>query len=99
MGAGRFVCVAVPFGLTLASLVCILISMLAGVTNKDLDMFTIKTQNLSISASSLANLEHIVKREPAFGHGLNSAALEAQATASSANNITAADLGLADSYK
>ncbi|KAL2061272.1 hypothetical protein VTL71DRAFT_7545 [Oculimacula yallundae] len=62
MGAGRFVCVALPFGLTLASLVCILIVMLAGITNKSLDMFEIQTANLSISSSSLANFVDVVKR-------------------------------------
>jgi hypothetical protein len=99
MGAGRFVCVAVPFGLTLASLVCILIAMLSGVTNKDLDMFEVKTQNLSISSSSLANLENLVFRR-AWPPLLTTTALEQQAAAAAGgNNITAADLGLADSYK
>ncbi|KAK0122071.1 hypothetical protein ONS95_010335 [Cadophora gregata] len=98
MGAGRFVCVAVPFGLSLASLVCILIVMLAGVTNKSLDMFEIKTANLSISSSSLANLVDIAKRAPIPGDSL-SALTVAGLSPNAGDNITAADLGLADSYK
>lgn len=100
MGVGRFVCVALPFALTVCSLICILIVMLAGVTNHNLDMFEVNTKNLSISSNSLANLENLVKRD--LSH-LTSAALEnanaANAAATSGINITAADLGLADKYK
>jgi len=93
MGVGRFVCVALPFGLTIASLISILIVMLAGVTNHNLDMFEVNTKNLSISSNSLANLENLVtKRFNADLSHLTTAAL-------TGNNITAADLGLADSYK
>lgn len=107
MGFGRFVCVGLPFGLTVASLVCILISMLAGITNKNLDMFEVKTQNLSISSSDLTNLENLVKfkRDAApedHFSALTVAALTnaaSSSTSSSSINITAADLGLADSYK
>lgn len=97
MGAGRFVCVALPFGLTIASLICILIVMLAGVTNKSLDMFEVNTKNLSISSNSLQNLENLLKRSDHFSK-LTTAALT-NAAASSGVNITAADLGLADDYK
>lgn len=79
MGAGRFIRVAVPFGLTLASLICILIAMLAGmladVSNKNidifgantanLDMFDVNTANLSISSFSLANLGNLARRAAA----------------------------------
>jgi hypothetical protein len=105
MGFGRFVCVAVPFGLTLASIVCILIAMLAGVTDKNLDMFEIKTQNLSISSSSLQNLANeITKRSPEPHYSdLTTSALNSGSSAVdsaiSGDNITAAELGLADLYK
>ncbi|PMD33835.1 hypothetical protein L207DRAFT_517863 [Hyaloscypha variabilis F] len=96
MGVGRFVCVALPFGLTICSLICILIVMLAGVTNHNLDMFEVNTKNLSISSNSLANLENLItKRFTGLDH-LTAAALN---NAASGNNITAADLGLADTYK
>ncbi|KAI9051950.1 hypothetical protein LZ554_004205 [Drepanopeziza brunnea f. sp. 'monogermtubi'] len=94
MGAGRFVCVALPFGLTLASLICILIVMLAGITNKDLDMFEIRTQNLSISSSSLENLVDLTKRDDSL-----SALTVAALSPNPSTDITAADLALADSYK
>jgi hypothetical protein len=103
MGVGRFICVGLPFGLTLASLVCILIAMLAGVSNKNLDLFEVQTKNLSISSSDLANLKDLLKREEnhfgGLGH-LTAAALNgASSTPTTSINITAADLGLADSYK
>ncbi len=96
MGAGRFLCVSVPLGLTFASMVCILIAMLSGVTNKNLDMFQADTANLSISSSSLENLANLAKREAHFSD-LTTAALSG--SVSSSTNITAADLGLADTYK
>jgi hypothetical protein len=108
MGVGRFICVGLPFGLTLASLVCILIAMLAGVSNKNLDLFEVNTKNLSISSSDLENLADLLKRdlfvtrEDHFS-GLTVTALNNAASAASAAtsgiNITASDLGLADSYK
>lgn len=98
MGVGRYVCVALPFGLTFASLVCILIVMLAGITHKSLDMFDIKTQDLSVSSSSLANLIDITKRSPVPGDSL-SALTTAGLSPNAADNITASALGLADSYK
>lgn len=108
MGVGRFICVGLPFGLTLASLVCILIAMLAGVTNHNLDLFEVNTKNLSISSSDLTNLADLLKRDvvPRSDHfsgltssALNNAALQAAAATGNSVNITAADLGLADSYK
>ncbi|KAK2623832.1 hypothetical protein QTJ16_007013 [Diplocarpon rosae] len=94
MGAGRFVCVAVPFGLSLASLVCLLIVMLAGVTNKGLYMFEIKTQNLSISSSTLLNLVDLTKRDDSL-----SALTVAGLSSNEDTNITASELGLADKYR
>jgi hypothetical protein len=98
MGFGRFVCVGVPFGLTIASLICILIVMLNGITDKSLDMFEVDTKNLSISSSSLQNFVNEVKKrdERDLGH-LTTAALNG--AANGATNFTAAQLGLADSYK
>jgi hypothetical protein len=100
MGVGRVLCVSLPFGLTIASLICLLIAMLAGITDKNLDMFQLNTQNFSVSSSSLQNFENLVKRDPGHFSALTSAALNGAATSSgTAVNITAADLGLADSYK
>lgn len=108
MGVGRFACVILPFGLTLASLVCILIAMLAGITNHSLDMFEVDTKNMSISTNDLANLEHLTKRlaSPGPGNPLSYLTEAAQGPATtlaehyaSGTNLTAKDLGLADSYK
>ncbi|ATZ50736.1 hypothetical protein BCIN_06g02240 [Botrytis cinerea B05.10] len=113
MGFGRFLCVGVPFGLTLASLVCLLIASLAGVTDKSLDIFAVNTTNLSISSSALLSLENSFRKRGLAD--LTVAALTPSTTTSekstiesaiasitgtdSATNITAKDLDLADSYK
>jgi len=70
--------------------------MLAGVTDKNLDMFQVQTQNFSVSSSSLQNFEDLVKRDAGHFSELTTAALSGYTTNV---NITAADLGLADSYK
>ena len=65
MGAGRFACVALPLALTIASIVCVLVAMLAGVTDKNLGLFEIETKNLSLSESSLENLiGSVTRRSP-----------------------------------
>jgi hypothetical protein len=88
---GRFVCVGMPFALTVASLICILIVTLTGVTNNGL--FKVNTQNLSISTSDLSSLHtrgtHIK---------LSGSAISSAAAAAGSVNITAADLGLFDAY-
>ncbi len=96
MGVGRFICVALPFALTACSMLCLLIVMLAGVADHNLDMFEINTQNLSISSNSLANLENLAKRAPDTAHF---SSLTTTALNNAGANITAADLGLADQYK
>jgi hypothetical protein len=96
MGFGRFVCVALPFGLTIASLVCTLIVMLSGITSHNLDMFSVDMKDLSISSSSLENFANEVTKREDLGKlinaGLNNIIPDGV-------NLTASDLGLADSYK
>jgi hypothetical protein len=89
---GRFACVAIPFALTIACLVCLLIAGLAGVSNKSLYLFQIHTGNLSISSADLLSLA-TSKRD------LSSSIIAATGGGSTATNITATDLGLADDYK
>lgn len=62
MGAGRFACVALPLALTIASIVCLLIAMLGGIVDKNMSLFEVRTQNLSISSSSLQNLADTITR-------------------------------------
>lgn len=94
MGVGRFACVALPAALTVASLVCIMIAMLAGITTKGLDMFELETRNLSVSTSTLLNIANLTSN---VGPGLGAMTVAAQGP--TAGNITAANLGLADSYR
>ncbi|KAI9743597.1 MAG: hypothetical protein M1818_002912 [Claussenomyces sp. TS43310] len=95
---GRFVCVSVPYLLCIASMICILIVSLAGVTSSgtNISLFKVNTKDFSIAASSVISLD-------TRGHN-DVNALTKAATANSiagtisSINITAADLGLADYY-
>ncbi|KAI0549679.1 SUR7 protein [Xylaria curta] len=56
MGVGRYFCVALPFILTVASIIAALIAGLTGVTSNDLYLFRIDVTNLSIDASQLQDI-------------------------------------------
>ncbi|KAI1408950.1 SUR7/PalI family-domain-containing protein [Hypoxylon sp. FL1857] len=56
MGVGRYFCVALPFILTVGSIICMLIAGLTGVANNSLFIFQVDTRNVSIDASTLQNL-------------------------------------------
>ncbi|RYP56163.1 hypothetical protein DL771_012108 [Monosporascus sp. 5C6A] len=56
MSVGRYFCVALPFLLAVASIVCMLIAGLTGITSTNLYMFRIDVSNLTIDASALTNL-------------------------------------------
>lgn len=53
---GRFVCVLVPFALTLGSLIALLVAGLAGVADKSLYMFQVNTTNLQFSPLDAASI-------------------------------------------
>jgi len=97
---GRYVCVAIPFVLTLGSLVALLVATLAGVANKDLYLFQVDLTNLTISPASVNNF--INGRSPGSVGFHDPTLLEAESgsgsSASKTSNITAADLGLAELY-
>jgi hypothetical protein len=101
MGFGRFVCVAVPFALTLGSLIALLIGGLAGVANKSLFMFEVNTTALSISPSDAASI--VTSRSPVPDDSIvtDPGLLSGQGVAGIAagGNITAPDLGLYDLYQ
>ncbi|KAI0410177.1 SUR7 protein [Xylaria palmicola] len=56
MGVGRYFCVALPFILTVASIIAALIAGLTGVTSNDLYVFRIDITNLSIDATQLQDI-------------------------------------------
>ncbi|KAJ2979060.1 hypothetical protein NUW58_g7302 [Xylaria curta] len=56
MGVGRYFCVALPFILTVASIIAALIVGLSGVTSNDLYLFRIDVTNLTIDATQLQGL-------------------------------------------
>lgn len=120
---GRIICVALPFMLTVASVIALLVAVLAGVTDKSLYVFKLNTTDLSISASDISSLlstrgldgldipNHVEARDwdlissataALSGSGAStsdaSSAASAAESAISSTNITASDLGLADSY-
>ena len=53
---GRYVCVAIPFAMTLASLVAILIGGLGGVIDKNMFMFEVNATDFTISSSQVSSL-------------------------------------------
>ncbi|KAI2603900.1 SUR7/PalI family-domain-containing protein [Hypoxylon fragiforme] len=56
MGVGRFICVALPFILTVASIICMLVAGLSGLTNSGLYVFEIDTRNVTIDGDTLQSL-------------------------------------------
>ncbi|KAH8682417.1 SUR7/PalI family-domain-containing protein [Xylariales sp. PMI_506] len=105
---GRFFCVALPFILTTASIICMLIVGLVGVTNSpNLYMFEVNVTKLEIDPTtieSLASKLGISSRSPVKYHTALSALSSSSSSSSSSadtltTNITAADLGLADVYE
>lgn len=94
---GRYVCVAIPFALTLGSIVAMLIGGLAGVADKSLYMFRVDLTNLSISPASVTNL--INSRSPeSVGFHDPTLLEEGSPEGAKTSNITGADLGLYELY-
>lgn len=101
---GRFACVALPFILTLGSVIAILVAGLAGIADKNLWMFQVNTTDLEISPSSLTSL---ISRAAATTD-LHDTSLLSDTAADSitsdetadtqSSNITAKDLGLDNIY-
>ncbi|KAK4216031.1 integral membrane protein [Rhypophila decipiens] len=70
---GRYACVAIPFLLTLASLISLLIAGLAGVADKSLYMFQVNTTDLSISPVNIENVLDKITSRAAFAQDLHNA--------------------------
>ncbi|KAK2060302.1 SUR7 protein [Colletotrichum caudatum] len=56
MGVGRVICVALPFILTIASLIFLMVAALGGVSNKDLYMFRVNLTDLEVSPASVSSI-------------------------------------------
>lgn len=95
---GRFVCVLLPFLLTLASLIAMLIAGLAGVADKGLFMFRVNVTELSMSPLSVTKfLDGTGIKTPSIGD-IDLSNINIGKRQSQSRNITAADLGLYDIY-
>jgi len=106
---GRFVCVLVPFLLTLASLIAMLIAGLSGIADKNLYMFRVNVTDLSLSPLSVSSiLDGTGFKVPNLNDvdlpdvkvpdiNIPDIHIGKRAEAKS-NNITAADLGLYNVY-
>ncbi|KAI2472548.1 SUR7/PalI family-domain-containing protein [Annulohypoxylon bovei var. microspora] len=107
MGIGRYVCVALPFILTVGSIICMLIAGLTGVANNSLYLFQIDTTNVSIDASTL---ESLISNISSIESALSSrspkpidvasiiSSLTGSGSSDSSGNITAAELGIDKLY-
>jgi len=90
-GISRFIFVSVPFALTVCSLIALLVTI---VPNDSRYLIKIDTENVSLSTSGLESM--ISKRGWGDLSSLTTSALEQDIE--SGKNISASDLGLADSY-
>ncbi|EGS18719.1 uncharacterized protein CTHT_0053270 [Thermochaetoides thermophila DSM 1495] len=111
---GRFLCIALPFLLTLASLISMLVAGLAGVADKKLYMFRINTTDLEISPLNVqnilnqagvnipnnVNLDNINIPNNVNLDNINipNVKIDIDKRQSQSKNITAADLGLHNLY-
>lgn len=93
VSVGRVFCVALPFLLLVASIICLLIAGLTGITSHDLYLFRVNLTDLEVNPASVSGLVDKLKDGV---RARQSAADVADAVLST--NITAADLGLADIY-
>ncbi|KAI8260471.1 hypothetical protein K4K56_006446 [Colletotrichum sp. SAR 10_98] len=101
MGVGRVICVALPFILTVGSLIFLMVAALGGVSNKDLYLFRVNLTDLEINPVSLSS---VVSRDVnarallsgGSAPGLSKAQTDSSGTQTS--NVTAADLGLDNLY-
>ncbi|KAF3358933.1 hypothetical protein VDGD_06056 [Verticillium dahliae] len=103
MGVGRFLCVALPFILSTASLIFLLIACLGGVSNKDLYMFRVNTTKLEINPADFRDIvSDILSRDvlPEVNVGARQDASDIEGAVGDAltNNITAKALGLDNVY-
>ncbi|KAH6847456.1 SUR7/PalI family-domain-containing protein [Chaetomium sp. MPI-CAGE-AT-0009] len=102
---GRFVCVLVPFLLTLAALVAMLVAGLAGIADKSLYMFRVNLTDLSLSPASVSRiLEGTGFQAPSFDDlnlpdvNLPNVKIDVSKRQTQTENITADDLGLYNIY-
>ncbi|KAL2123112.1 hypothetical protein VTJ04DRAFT_3567 [Mycothermus thermophilus] len=103
---GRFVCVLVPFLLTLAALVAMLVGGLSGVLDKSLYSFRVNLTELSISPDMVNKIVSGKDRVDGIVSGTDSITDSITDTVGGlvprekqqSNNLTAADLGLYDVY-
>nr|XP_036587620.1 uncharacterized protein CTRU02_02536 [Colletotrichum truncatum]KAF6798562.1 integral membrane protein [Colletotrichum truncatum] len=99
MGVGRVICVALPFILTVGSLIFLMIAALGGVSNKDLYMFRVNLTDLEINPASVSSIVSRDTQPVNFGNGSGVGGVtKAQTDGTQTSNITAADLGLDNLY-
>lgn len=95
VSVGRVFCVALPFLLLVASIICLLIAGLTGVASHDLYLFRVNLTDLEVNPASVSGLVDKLK------DGVQSRSPQSAADVADSvltNNITAVDLGLATIY-
>ncbi|KAK4105408.1 hypothetical protein N658DRAFT_416376 [Parathielavia hyrcaniae] len=95
---GRFVCVLVPFLLTLAALVALLVGGLSGIADKGLYMFRVNVTNLELSPLSVSMILDGSGIDIPDLDDLDVNNIDFDKRQSQTTNITAKDLGLNDVY-
>lgn len=108
MGIGRVVCVALPFALTVGSIICLLVAGLAGVADKNLYVFRANVTDLQFNPTSI-DVDDVLSSRSLSIRGdidwhspslLNKDTDDSgsSSSSSSSSNVTAADLGLGNLY-
>ncbi|KAK7430291.1 hypothetical protein QQZ08_003267 [Neonectria magnoliae] len=76
MGVGRFFCVALPFALTVGSIIFLLVGSLAGVADKSLYLFHLDVSGLTIDPASVDNYISNLKSREAKSENITAADLD-----------------------
>lgn len=95
---GRFVCVLIPFALTLASLIAMLVGGLAGVADKGLYNFRVNLTDLQISPSQVSGILNGSAVPNLDDLNIDIPGIEFVKRQEGARNLTTTDLGFYDIY-
>ncbi|KAK4128883.1 hypothetical protein N657DRAFT_564143 [Parathielavia appendiculata] len=95
---GRFVCVLVPFLLTLAALVALLVGGLSGIADKGLYMFQVDVTKLEISPLSVSKILDGSGIDIPNLNDIDVSNIDISKRQAQTTNIMAKDLGLYDLY-
>ncbi|KAI1081904.1 SUR7/PalI family-domain-containing protein [Whalleya microplaca] len=96
MQVGRYICVALPFILTVGSIICFLIAGLTGVTNNSLYLFRIDLTDLSIDTATFQDLVNSLTNAEDLSNNITSTYNNAKETVSDVTSRSPEPQGLSN---